>query len=86
MNALAVDPPPLSPSLQPQLSEAKPQMLRLREAPVPQLGTGELISSLRPVKPITQWGNWPNTFRFDRASLLLSQALQRDSAPVMAEM
>ena len=28
----------------------------------------------------------PNTARFDRGSLLLSQALQRDSGPVTAEM
>ena len=51
----------LSPSPGHRLSQAKPQLLRLREVLVLHLstGTGELISSLKPVKLITQWGFAP---------------------------
>lgn len=48
--------PPSSPSPSNRLSQAKPQPLRLREAPVLSLGMNELTSSLRPVKLITQGG------------------------------
>ena len=41
--------------------------------------------SLTPVTLITQGGHLPNTSGSDRSSLLLSQALQRDVAPVIAQ-
>ena len=45
-----------SPSLGRRLSPARPQLLRLREILVLHLSTGELMSSLKPVKLITQGG------------------------------
>lgn len=48
--------PPADPSPSHSLSQAKPQLLRLSEAPVLSLGMNELTSSLRPVKLITQGG------------------------------
>ena len=52
-------PPPQShPSPSPghRLSPARPQLLRLRETLVLHLSMGELMSSLKPVKLITQGG------------------------------
>lgn len=55
MNGLKVVPHP-SPSPSHSLSQAKPQLLKQREALVLPLGMGELMPSLRPVRLVNQKG------------------------------